>query len=153
VQELLRHAPVLDSGGRGATITFTERGQGDVLLAWENEAFLAQQEKAEDGYQIVIPSLSILAEPPVAVIDAVVDRRGTRKVAEAYLNFLYTPQGQELAAKHGYRPRLPEIVAKYADHFPKLNLVTIADFGGWKAAQAKFFADNGVFDQIYTPGK
>ena len=153
VGQLYQHVPVLDTGARGSTITFTARGQGDVLIAWENEAILSRKQMPDAGYEVVTPSLSILAEPPVAVVDAVVDRRGTRKVAEAYLNYLYTPEAQEVAAEQGYRPRLPEALKRHADSFAKIDLVTIADFGGWKTAQAKFFADGGVFDQIYHPGK
>jgi sulfate/thiosulfate transport system substrate-binding protein len=120
-----------------------------VLLAWENEAFLSLDEFKKDGLEIVVPSLSILAEPPVAVVDKVVDKRGTGKVAQAYLGFLYTPEGQALAGKHHYRPSDPEIAARYAGKFPKLELVTIADFGGWSKAQPEHFGDGGVFDQIY----
>jgi len=146
--------PVLDSGARGATTTFVERGQGDVLLAWENEALLALGEAGgKDKFEIVVPSLSILAEPPVSVVDKVVDKRGTRKVAEAYLQFLYTPQGQEIAAKNHYRPRDAAVAAKHAAEFPTVNLVTIdAAFGGWQKAQRTHFADGGTFDQIYVPG-
>ena len=154
VADLFKHVPVLDTGARGATITFAQRHQGDVLLAWENEAFLASREMSKEGLEIVVPSISILAEPTVALVDANVDKHGTRRLAEAYLRFLYSPEGQELAAKHYFRPRLAEIAAKYADRFPKLDLVTIDhDFGGWKAAQAKHFADGGTFDQIYKPGQ
>ena len=153
VTELYKHVPVLDSGARGSTITFVERGIGDVLLAWENEAVLAVQELGADEIEIVIPSRSILAEPPVAIVDKVVDEKGTREVAEAYLQYLYSPEGQELAAKHYYRPRLAEVAAKHADQFPKVDLFTIDEkFGGWRAAQEKFFADGGVFDEIYRPG-
>jgi sulfate transport system substrate-binding protein len=153
VTELYRHVPVLDSGARGSTITFVERGIGDVLLAWENEAVLAVQELGADEIEIVVPSRSILAEPPVAIVDKVVDEKGTREVAEAYLQYLYSPEGQELAAKHHYRPRLPEVAAKYADQFPTVDLFTIDEkFGGWRTAQEKFFADGGIFDEIYRPG-
>ena len=142
--------PVLDSGARGATVTFVDRGIGDVLLAWENEALLAKQQLGPDKLDIVLPSLSILAEPPVTVVDKVVDRRGTRKVAEAYLQFLYSKQGQEIIARNFYRPRDPEIANKYAGQFPALKLVTIDDtFGGWEQAQATHFDDGGSFDQIY----
>jgi len=142
--------PVLDSGARGATTTFVERGIGDVLLAWENEAFLAKKELGPDKVEIVVPSLSILAEPPVTVVDKVVDKRGTRKVAEAYLNYLYTPEGQEIAAKNYYRPTLDSVAKKYEAQFPKINLVKIDDvFGGWQKAQKTHFADGGTFDQIY----
>ena len=154
VADLFKHVPVLDTGARGSTITFAQRHQGDVLIAWENEAFLAAKEMSKESLEIVVPSISILAEPTVAVVDSNVDKHGTRKLAEAYLNFLYSPEGQELAAKHYFRPRLAAVAAKYADQFPKLDLVTIDhDFGGWKAAQAKHFADGGTFDQIYKPGQ
>jgi len=153
VTELFKHVPVLDSGARGSTITFVERGIGDVLLAWENEAFLAISELGPDKVDIVVPPRSILAEPPVTVVDSVVDARGTREVAEAYLQFLYSQEGQELAAKHFYRPRHPDVVAKYGDRFVKTELFTIDEkFGGWQAAQEKFFNDGGIFDQIYQPG-
>ena len=145
---------VLDTGARGATTTFVERGQGDVLLAWENEAMLALGESGGGGFEIVAPSTSILAEPPVSVVDKVVDKRGTRKVAEAYLRYLYTPVGQEIAAKDGYRPRDPAVAAKYANKFPSLPLFTVDEaFGGWQKAQATHFADGGTFDQIYMPGR
>ena len=150
---LFRNVPILDTGARGATTTFVQRRQGDVLLTWENEAMLAQDEFGKDQFEIVLPSISILAEPPVAVIDANVAKHGTAKEAEAYLKFLYSPAGQELAAKHYYRPRSPETAARYVERFPKLPLFTIADFGGWKAAQAKHFADGGTFDQIYQAGR
>lgn len=150
VKALFKNVSVLDSGARGATTTFVERGIGDVLLAWENEAFLAQKKLGVGNFEIVMPSLSILAEPPVTVVDKIVLRRGTRAVAEAYLNYLYTPEAQEIIAKHFYRPRDPAVAAKYASRFPAINLVTIdKDFGGWRAAQAKHFADGGSFDQIY----
>jgi sulfate transport system substrate-binding protein len=153
VTELYKHVPVLDSGARGSTITFVERGIGDVLLAWENEAFLAVQELGPDELEIVVPPRSILAEPPVAVVDKVVDEKGTRQAAEAYLSYLYSPEGQELAARHFYRPRRADVAAKYADRFPSVDLFTIEDtFGGWPAAQRRFFADGGVFDEIYQPG-
>jgi sulfate transport system substrate-binding protein len=153
VTRLFRNVPVLDSGARGATTTFVQRGLGDVLLAWENEAYLAIDE-AKDKVDIVVPSLSILAEPPVTVVDSVVDRKKTRAAAEAYLQFLYSPEGQELAAKHHYRPRDEKVAAKYANRFAKLTLFTIDDvFGGWQKAQATHFADKGVFDQIYKPGR
>jgi len=153
VGELLRHVPVLDTGARGATTTFVERGVGDVLLAWENEAFLAQEELGPDKFDIVVPSLSILAEPPVAVVDKNVDRKGTRAAAEAYLKFLYTPQAQEIIARNYYRPTDEAVAARHAERFPKLRLVTIDDpiFGGWRAAQKKHFSDGGTFDQIYQP--
>ena len=148
---LFRNVPVLDSGARGATTTFVQRGIGDVLLAWENEAYLAVDE-AKGAVEIVVPAQSILAEPPVAVVDSVVDKKGTRAVAEAYLQYLYTPEGQELAAKHHYRPRDAGVAAKYADSFAKTTLFTIDElFGGWEAAQKTHFADGGTFDQIYKP--
>lgn len=153
VKRIFENVPVLDTGARGSTITFTQRGMGDVLLAWENEAFLALEEMGEDAFDIVVPSVSILAEPPVAIVDAVVDRRGTRAVAEAYLRHLYSPEGQELAAKHFYRPRSADVAARHADRFPEVELFSIERFGGWSAAQETFFADGGVFDQIYTQGR
>lgn len=152
VGQLYKNVEVLDSGARGATTTFVERGIGDVLLAWENEAFLTLNELGKDKFEIVVPSISILAEPPVAVVEKVVDKKGTREAAEAYLKFLYTEKGQEIVAKNYYRPRNQEILDKYADVFPKINLVTIDDdFGGWKKAQEKHFSDGGTFDQIYQP--
>jgi sulfate/thiosulfate transport system substrate-binding protein len=151
VSKLYRNVPVLDSGARGATTTFVQRGQGDVLIAWENEAYLAVNELGRDRFQIVVPSMSILAEPPVALVDKVVDRRGTRKVAEEYLKFLYSPEAQELAARHYYRPFDRKVAAKHAGQFPKLRLVTIdGSFGGWGRAQKVHFADGGIFDQIYA---
>ncbi len=148
--KVYKNVPVLDSGARGATTTFVERGIGDVLLAWENEALLAIKELGPDKVEIVVPSVSILAEPPVAVVDKVVDRRGTRKVAEAYLNYLYSDEGQELAAKHYYRPTADKIAKKYASQFPKVKLLTVDEVaGGWTKAQKAHFADGGVFDQIY----
>ncbi len=154
VTQLFRNVPVLDSGARGSTTTFVQRGIGDVLLAWENEAFLAVKELGPEKVEIVFPSLSILAEPPVAVVDKVVDKRKTRRAAEAYLGFLYTPEGQQIAAKHYYRPRLKSLAAQYAKQFPKLDMVTIDEaFGGWKGAQRVHFADGGIFDQIYQPGR
>jgi sulfate transport system substrate-binding protein len=152
VSALYRNVPVLDSGARGSTTTFLQRRIGDVLLTWENEAYLALAESGND-FEIVVPPLSILAEPPVAIVDAVVDRKGTRAAAEAYLNFLYTPEGQELVARHHYRPRDPAVAAKYAQAFARLELFTIDEaFGGWERAQAAHFADGGTFDQIYRPG-
>jgi sulfate/thiosulfate-binding protein len=149
VKKLYANAPVLDSGARGATTTFVQRGIGDVLLAWENEAYLAKAELGPDKVEIVYPSLSILAEPPVTVVDKVADRKGTRKAAEAYLKYLYTPEAQELIAKHHYRPRDKEVAARHAGEFGKIELVTIdAEFGGWKKANATHFADGGVFDKI-----
>ncbi len=154
VQNLYKHVPVLDSGARGATTTFVQRGIGDVLLSWENEAHLALKEQGGDKYEIVYPSVSILAEPPVALLDKNVDRHGTRKVAQAYLEFLYTKQGQEIEAKNFYRPRDPAVLAAHASQFPKITLYKIDDvFGGWQKAQTTHFADQGVFDQIYTPGQ
>jgi len=154
VGALFGNVPVLDSGARGSTITFTQRGIGDVLLAWENEAFLSVQEFGADKLEIIMPSMSILAEPPVAVVDSVVDRKGTRKVAEAYLQFLYTREGQELAARHFYRPRRPELAGQYAGRFADVRLVTVDQaFGGWRDVQKKHFADGGVFDDIYKPGR
>ena len=150
VQKLYKNVPVLDAGARGSTVTFTERGIGDVLIAWENDAFLSLQGTGAAKFDIIAPSLSILAEPPVTVVDKNVDHHGTRAVAEAYLKFLYTPQAQEIIAQNYYRPRNPEVARKYADKFPKLKLVTIDDpFGGWDKAQATHFADGGTFDQIY----
>jgi sulfate/thiosulfate-binding protein len=150
VQKLYKNVPVLDSGARGSTVTFVERGIGDVLLAWENEAFLAKKELGPDKVDIVVPSISILAEPPVTVVDAVAKRHGTEKIAEAYLRFLYTKEGQEIVAQNFYRPRDAAIAAKYSNQFPKLPLVTIDDtFGGWEKAQATHFSDGGVFDRIY----
>jgi sulfate transport system substrate-binding protein len=154
VGKLYKNVPVLDSGARGATTTFVERGIGDVLIAWENEALLAIKELGPDKVEIVAPSLSILAEPPVAVVDKVVDKRGTRKVAEAYLKYLYTDEGQEIIAKHYYRPTTEKAAKKYAAQFPKVKLFTIDDVaGGWTKAQKTHFSDGGVFDQIYQPGK
>jgi len=149
VKELFKHVPVLDTGARGATNTFVQRGVGDVLLAWENEAFLAQKELGKGAFEIVAPSISILAEPPVAVVDRNVKQHGTQALAEAYLKFLYTPAAQDIIARNFYRPRLASVEAKYSAQFPKLKLFTIDDtFGGWRAAQKRFFADGGVFDQI-----
>jgi len=153
VEGIFRNVPVLDSGARGSTTTFAQRAVGDVLISWENEAFLVLQEFGADKFDIVVPSLSILAEPPVAVVDAVVEKRGTRKLAEAYLEFLYSPAGQKLIAKNFYRPFRPQD-ADPADlaRFPKIKLVTIDQvFGGWKKAQAEHFSEGGIFDQIYKP--
>ena len=151
VTELFKHVPVLDTGARGATTTFTQRGIGDVLLSWENEAYLAQEE-LPGKFDIVYPSLSILAEPPVALVDKNVDRHKTRVIAEGYLNFLYSPIAQDLIGKNHYRPRNADAAAKYAAKFKKIPLVTIDDtFGGWKKAQATHFNDGGVFDRIYRP--
>jgi len=152
--KIYKNVPVLDSGARGSTTTFIERGIGDVLVTWENEALLAIKELGPEKVEIVSPSVSILAEPPVAVVDKVVDRRGTRKVAEAYLQFLYTDEGQEIAAKNYYRPIDEKIAKKYAAQYPKLKLFTIEEAaGGWNKAQKTHFADGGVFDQIYAPSK
>jgi sulfate/thiosulfate-binding protein len=151
VAKLFANVPVLDSGARGSTVTFAERGVGDVLLAWENEAHLSLKEFGADKFDIVYPPLSILAEPPVALVDRVVDKRGTRAVAQAYLDYLYTPEGQQIAAKHYYRPIDEKVAAKHAKTFPKLSLFTIDElFGGWAKAQKIHFADGGVFDQVYT---
>ena len=151
VSRLLARVPVLDSGARGATTTFAERGMGDVLITWENEAILATREMGADRFEIVVPSISIRAEPPVAVVDRVVDRRGTRAVAEAYLRFLYTPAAQEIIARNGYRPRDPNVAARHADQFPEVRLFDIdRNFGGWAKVQATFFADGAQFDQIYA---
>jgi len=153
VARLYRNVPVLDSGARGSTTTFVERSIGDVLLAWENEAFLAAKELGPDKVQIVVPSLSILAEPPVAVVDKVVDRRKTREAAQAYLEFLYTDEGQDIIARHYYRPTSAAALARHATQFPKLALAKIEDVAGsWQNAQKTHFADGGVFDQIFTPG-
>jgi len=151
VKKLYHNVPVLDSGARGSTVTFVERGLGDVLLAWENEAFLAMKELGPNKFEIIAPSISILAEPPVALVDQNVDEHRTRKVAEEYLAYLYSPTGQEIAAKHFYRPRDPAVAQRYADQFQKIPvLLSIdADFGGWKRAQAIHFADHGTFDKIY----
>jgi sulfate/thiosulfate-binding protein len=151
VAELYKHVPVLDTGARGATVTFVERGVGDVLLAWENEAFLAQREFGKDKFEIVSPPLSILAEPPLAVVDTVADKRGTRAVAEAYLKYWYSREGQEIAARNSYRPRDPEIAKEYETSFAKVELFTIDDvFGGWTKAQKEHFNEGGIFDQIYA---
>ena len=150
VKAVYANVPVLDAGARGSTITFVERGVGDVLLAWENEAFLAVNELGKDKFDIVVPSLSILAEPPVSVVDKVVDRKGTREPAEAFLKFIYSKQGQTIAATDYYRPRDPEVAREFADKFPKLDLLTINDFGGWRKAQTTHFADHGIFDSIYS---
>jgi sulfate/thiosulfate transport system substrate-binding protein len=153
VSAIYRNAPVLDTGARGSTTTFVERGIGDVLIAWENEAKLAVEQLGKGDFEIVVPSVSILAEPPVTVVDVVARRKGTSRVAQAYLEYLYQPEAQELIAKHHYRPSVAAVAAKHAAEFPKTQLISIADFGGWKAAQAKFFADGGVFDQAYQPGR
>ncbi len=153
VGNLYRHVPVLDTGARGSTVTFTKRGIGDVLLSWENEAHLALKESPSQ-FEIVYPSRSILAEPPVAVVDRNVDRKKSRAAAEAFVKFLYTPAAQEIEAKDFYRPRNQEILAKYKGQFPNIPLATVdGDFGGWAKAQVTHFGDGGVFDQIYQPGK
>jgi sulfate/thiosulfate transport system substrate-binding protein len=153
VARLYKNVPVLDSGARGSTTTFVQRGIGDVLLSWENEAFLALNEVGKDKVEVITPSISILAEPPVSVVDKVAAKHGTSDIAKAYLEFLYTEEGQEIGAKNYYRPRLEKIAAKYADRFPKLQLFTIDElFGGWQKAQKRHFDDGGVFDKIYTPG-
>ncbi len=148
--KLFKNVPVLDTGARGSLTTFAQRGIGDVMISWENEAFLASRELGKDKFEIVVPTVSILAEPPVAVVDKVAIRRGTTTEARAYLEYLYSKEGQEIVAKHYYRPRDPEVAAKYASTFPGINLVTIADFGGWTKAQATHFADGGTFDRIYA---
>lgn len=154
VTRLFRNVPVLDSGARGSTTTFVQRGQGDVLIAWENEAYLSVKELGAGQFEIVSPSVSILAEPPVAVVDKVVDKKGTRKAAEAYLRFLYTPQAQEIIAKNYYRPRNQAVAARYKNVFPRLQLFTIdRNFGGWAKAQAAHFNDGGLFDQIFEAAK
>jgi len=154
VEKLYRNAPVLDTGARGSTTTFVERGIGDVLIAWESEAYLAVDQLGHVEFEVVVPSLSILAEPPVARVDAVTRRKGTSDVAQAYLEYLYAPEAQEIIAKNHYRPTLPETVAKYEKKYPTPELVTIdKDFGGWKATHAKHFADGGIFGQIYQPGR
>ena len=150
VGDLYNNVPVLDTGARGATVTFVERGVGDVLLAWENEAFLALREFGKDKFEIVAPSVSILAEPPLSVVDAVADRKGTRAVAEAYLRYWYSREGQEIAARNSYRPRDPEIAKEYENSFAKVELFTVGDvFGGWTRAQKEHFGEGGIFDQIY----
>ena len=152
VAAIYKNVPVLDSGARGSTNTFVQRGIGDVLLAWENEAFLSIKELGPDKVDFVVPSLSILAEPPVAIVDKTVDKKKTRAVAQAYLEYLYSPEGQEIAARHFYRPRLEAVARKYAASFPKVNLITIDEiFGGWQKAQKEHFADGALFDQIYQP--
>lgn len=153
VQELFKHVPVLDTGARGSTTTFVERGIGDVLIAWENEAYLSIKELGPDKFEIVNPSESILAEPPVAVVDKIVDKRDTREVSEAYLNYLYSEEGQTIAAENYYRPTLESVKEKFKDQFPEIKLFTLADkFGTWKETQEKHFNDGGIFDKIYVPG-
>ena len=154
VTALYKNVPVLDSGARGSTTTFVQRGIGDVFISWENEAFLAIKEFGADKFEMVMPSLSILAEPPVALVDKVADKRGTRKVAQAYLEFLYSPEGQHIAGRNFYRPRLAEVAGTYQQQFPKINLFTIDElFGGWKKVHDRHFKDGGIFDQIYQPGR
>jgi len=150
MKKLYGNVPVLDSGARGSTTTFVQRGVGDVLIAWENEALLALKEFGSDKFEIVIPSATILAEPPVAVVDKVARQHGTEKVARAYLEYLYSPEAQDLAAKYFYRPRLKAVADKYANVFPRVNTFTVLEgCGGWQNAQAKHFSDGGTFDQIY----
>jgi len=151
--KLYSHVPVLDSGARGATNTFVQRGIGDVLLAWENEALLASRDLGAGQFDVVYPSISVKAEPPVAVVDSVAAKHGTQAVAEAYLKFLFTPQGQEIGAKHYFRPQDRAIAAKYAANFPKLRTYDIGTLGGWSLVQPKHFGDGGLFDHIYQPGK
>lgn len=153
LRALFRQVPILDTGARGATTSFAQRGLGDVLLAWENEAFLARKEFGETDFEIVLPSVSVLAEPPVSVVDSVVDKRGTRQVAEAYLQYLYTREGQNIGARNFYRPRDPVVASRYSETFPKVTLATIEDFGGWTKAQPAYFGDGGMFDRVFTPGK
>jgi len=150
IGRLLKNVPVLDAGARGSTTTFVQRGIGDVLISWENEAFLAQNETGKGQFEIIQPSLSILAEPPVAVVEKYASRKGKLEVAQAYLEYLYSPEAQELAAKYYYRPSEEAVASKYAAQFPKINTVTITDLGGWKEAQKKHFDDGGTFDQIYA---
>jgi sulfate transport system substrate-binding protein len=154
VTRIFKNVPVLDSGARGSTTTFVERGIGDVFISWENEALLAVKELGKDKFEIVIPSVSILAEPPVTLVDKVVDKHGTRAVAQAYLEYLYTEEGQKIAAKHYYRPRQASVAQQYTEQFPRVNFFTIDEvFGGWEKAQKTHFADSGTFDQIYQPGR
>jgi sulfate/thiosulfate transport system substrate-binding protein len=154
VTRIYKNVPILDTGARGATVTFVERGIGDVLIARENEAILAARELGKGKVEVVVPSVSILAEPPVALVDRVATKHNTKAAAQAYLEFLYTPEGQEIATRHYYRPRSLEVAAKHADQFPKLTLFTVDEvFGGWAKAQKTHFADGGIFDQIYQPGR
>ncbi len=153
MRRLFDNVPVLDTGARGATLTFTRRGIGDVLLAWENEAFLSLKEEGARAFEIVVPKVSVLAEPPVAVVDQVVERRGTRAVAQAYVEFLYGAEGQEICARNHYRPRMKAVAARFETLFPTLSLFTIDErFGGWERAHRRFFADGAIFDQVYKPG-
>ena len=152
VGQIYKNVPVLDSGARGSTTTFAQRGLGDVLIAWENEAYLAQAEFGADKFDIVAPSISILAQPPVAVVDKNAKKHGTEKLAEAYLRYLYTPEAQEIIAQNHYRPIDPKVAARHAGDFSRIELASITQFGGWRVAQPKFFGDGGVFDQIYQPG-
>jgi sulfate transport system substrate-binding protein len=151
LHDLYRNVPVLDTGARASLTTFVQRGIGDVCISWENEAFLAIDKLGADKFEIVAPSVSILAEPPVAVVDKVVRHRGTERVARAYLEYLYTKEGQDIVARHHFRPRDPQVMAKYANRFPRLEMATIADFGGWAKANKVHFADGGTFDKIYSP--
>jgi len=152
IARLYKNVPVLDSGARGATTTFVERGMGDVLIAWENEVLLGAKELGQDKFEVVVPSVSILCEPTVSIVDKVVDKKGTQAVAQAYLEYLYSPEGQEIAAKHYYRPRQPAVAAKYARQFPKIKLFTLAEIiGDWQKTNTVHFADGGVFDQVYQP--
>jgi sulfate/thiosulfate transport system substrate-binding protein len=151
VKAIYANVPVLDTGARGSTLTFTERGVGDVLLAWENEAFLTINELGKDKFEIVVPSLSILAEPPITVVDKVVEKKKTRSAAEAFLKFIYTPEGQSIVAKDYYRPRDRAVARQHEGSFPQLQLITIDDFGGWRKAQVTHFNDHGIFDAIYSP--
>ncbi|MEJ0019200.1 MAG: sulfate ABC transporter substrate-binding protein [Acetobacteraceae bacterium] len=153
MRALLRQVPVMDTGARGSTNSFAQRGLGDVLLAWENEAWLVRKEFGDDNFEIVHPPISILAEPPVAVVDSVVEKKGTRALAQAYLEHLYSKEGQEVVARNYYRPRDAEVAARHAERFPRLTLLTIQDFGGWDTAQTANFADGGLFDRIFVPGK
>ncbi len=153
IAQIYKNVPVLDSGARGSTTTFAQRGLGDVLIAWENEAYLAQDEFGADKFDIVAPSLSILAQPPVAVVDKNAKKHGTEKAAEAYLRYLYTPEAQEIIARNHYRPLDPKVAAAHAKDFPRLELTSIQQFGGWRVAQPRFFGDGGVFDQIYKPAQ
>jgi sulfate transport system substrate-binding protein len=154
VTRLYRSVPVLDSGARGSTTTFTQRNIGDVAIVWESEAFLVLNEFGRDRFEIVVPSVSILAEPPVTVVDKFVDKKGTRAVAEAYLGYLYSDEAQEIAARHHYRPRAAEAAARHASRFPRVRLLTIDEVcGGWSKGQARHFADGGVFDEIYQPSR